>query len=295
MQADPRGGAAREISYAHGVRTPAARLFVRGMENATGRIGLIRRAEGYEAEVDAGADFWDVMARRYGLALDLPGPGLANVPALGPLLVVANHPFGILDGLVLGRILSATRGPDGFRIVAHQVFRKARALDQAILPISFDGTREAMRLNLDTRAEALRFLAQGGAVGIFPGGTVSTARAPFGPPLDPAWRTFTAKMAAKSDAAVVPVFFEGANSRAFQIASHLHATLRLALLIGEFRRRVGGPVRAVIGAPLDRAEIAARRNDARALMDWLRRETYRLSGKPLGDLGYGHEFEDHWT
>jgi putative hemolysin len=76
---------------------------------------------------------------------------------------------------------------------------------------------------------------------------VSTAAKPFGQPMDPGWRSFTAKMVAKSEATVVPVFFEGANSRLFQIASHLHTTLRMALLIKEFRSRIDEPVRVVIG------------------------------------------------
>jgi len=286
------GAAAREISYAYSVRGRAAQVFVRGLENVTGRPGLIRAARDYEKEVAAGADFWEVMTRRYRLALDLPGPGLANLPAEGPLVVIANHPFGILDGLMLGRILSAVRGRDGFRIMAHQVFRKAGEIDAVILPISFDADREAQRINVATRSEAHRFLGAGGAVGVFPGGTVSTARDPFGPALDPAWRTFTAKLIARSGAAVVPVFFEGTNSRTFQLASHLHYALRMGLLINEFRRRVGGTVRAVIGAPLARDEIEARRGDSRALMDYLRLETYRLSPRPLADLGYGYEFDD---
>ncbi|HKK35368.1 MAG TPA: lysophospholipid acyltransferase family protein [Paracoccaceae bacterium] len=286
------GAAAREISYAYSVRGRAAQVFVRGLENVTGRPGLIRAARDYEKEVAAGADFWEVMTRRYRLALDLPGPGLANLPAEGPLVVIANHPFGILDGLMLGRILSAVRGRDGFRIMAHQVFRKAGEIDAVILPISFDADREAQRINVATRREAHRFLGAGGAVGVFPGGTVSTARDPFGPALDPAWRTFTAKLIARSGAAVVPVFFEGTNSRTFQLASHLHYALRMGLLINEFRRRVGGTVRAVIGAPLARDEIEARRGDSRALMDYLRLETYRLSPRPLADLGYGYEFDD---
>ncbi len=230
------------------------------------------------------------MERRFGLALDLPGAGLANIPAEGPAVVIANHPFGILDGLMMGRLLSARR--KDYRIIAHQVFRKAQELDEVILPISFDGTREAQKVNLETRKAAMAFLAQGGAIGIFPGGTVSTSREPWGQPMDPAWRTFTARMVGRSGAAVVPVFFDGANSRAFQLASHLHATLRLSLLINEFRRRIGRPVRVVIGRPLPPEEIAARSRDARAMMDYLRLSTYALSPRPLADLGYGYEFEE---
>ena len=104
-----QGAVVREISYAHGVRTPAGRLMVRSLEALAGRSSLIRRARGYEREVAAGADFWEVMVRRYGLTLDLGEAGLERIPAQGPLVLVANHPFGILDGLIMGRVLSARR------------------------------------------------------------------------------------------------------------------------------------------------------------------------------------------
>jgi putative hemolysin len=151
---------------------------------------------------------------------------------------------------------------------------------------------EAQEANIETRRLARGYLANGGAIGVFPGGTVSTALRPFGRPMDPSWRRFTARLIAKSGATVVPVFFEGHNSRLFQLASHLHTTLRMALLVNEFRTRVGVPVKATIGRPLDAAEIATRAGDARGLMDHLRAETYRLSPRPIADLAYGFEFED---
>ena len=109
---------------------------------------------------------------------------------------------------------------------------------------------------------ALDYLAGGGAIGVFPGGAVATALKPFGRPMDPSWRRFTARLIAKCGATVVPLFFDGHNSRLFQVASHLHYTLRMALLVNEFRIRVGEPVRVVVGRPLDRAAIAARDGDA---------------------------------
>jgi putative hemolysin len=283
---------AREISYAHSAQTRGGRAVIRVVENATGRLRLIRQARGYEDEVAAGGDFWQVMVERYGLSLRIDAGSLTNIPREGPLILVANHPYGILDGLMMGHILSVARGD--FRILAHRVFRKAQDLERIILPIAFEDTPEARALNIETRKAALRFLAEGGAIGVFPGGTVSTAARPFGRPMDPGWRSFTARMIAKSGATVVPVYFDGANSRLFQIASHLHATLRMALLIKEFRRRVGAPVGVVIGTPVDPAEIAARRGDAKAMMDFLRRETYALSPTPLGSTDYGFEFEDRY-
>lgn len=281
---------ARDITYARSASTRGGRAVIRVLENATGRINLIKRARGYDEEVAEGRNFWDVIPKRYGLSLDVVGGSLDNIPANGPLILVANHPYGILDGMMMGNILSRVRGD--FRILAHKIFRKAEDLDRVILPISFDETKEAIKTNLNTRQTALKYLADGGAIGIFPGGTVSTAQTPMATPLDPVWRSFTAKMIAKSGATVVPIYFDGHNSRLFQIASHLHYTLRMALLIKEFRRRVDEPVRIVIGNPIPQAELDKFAQDPKGMMDFLRKATYDLSPKPVPDV-LGFEFEEN--
>ncbi|MBN2630064.1 MAG: lysophospholipid acyltransferase family protein [Rhodobacteraceae bacterium] len=262
---------------------------IRAIENVTGRLSLIRRAAGYEEEVARGRSFWDVVPERYGLSLDIVAGKLENIPANGPLVLIANHPYGILDGLMMGHLLDRVRGD--FRILANSVFKRAEALNRVVLPISFDDTKEAVKLNLETRAKALSYLNEGGAIGVFPGGTVSTSAKPVSRPLDPSWRNFTAKMIAKSDATVVPVFFVGHNSRLFQIASHLHANLRLGLLIKEFHSRIDEPVRVVIGAPIAAAQLAALKATPTAMMETLRRATYDLSPQPIRSYDRGYEFE----
>lgn len=282
---------ARDISYAHSAQSRSGRALIRVMENATGRLRMIARADGYERDVAGGEDFWNVMVQRYGLSVDVVGGSLSHIPRSGPLVMIANHPYGILDGLIMGHLLSQARAGD-FRILAHRVFQKAEDLDRIILPISFDTTKEALALNVQTRKDALAYLGGGGAIGVFPGGTVSTSAKPFSKPMDPSWRSFTAKMIAKSDATVVPVYFEGANSRLFQVASHLHTTLRMSLLINEFKRRVDEPVRLVVGEPIERAALDPYRGNAKAMMDFLRASTYALSPRPLKSVAYGFEFED---
>lgn len=281
---------ARDISYSFSAQTRPGQAFIRSLENATGRLRLIKRADGYEREVGAGRDFWEVMVERYGLTLELLAGSLDNIPREGPLVVVANHPYGILDGLMMGHILSVVRGD--FRILANRVFRKAEELNEVILPVSFDETKAGVALNLETRRRALKYLLDGGAIGVFPGGTVSTANKPFGRPLDPSWRSFTAKMIAKSDAHVVPIYFDGANSRLFQLASHLHTTLRMALLIKEFKSRVDAPVRLAVGQPLTRDALNPYLRDPRGMMDFLRAETYKLSSRPIDTSRYGFEFTE---
>ena len=164
-------------------------------------------------------------------------------------------------------------------------------MEPHILPIDFAETREALKLNLETRKTALRYLREGGCMGVFPGGTVSTGEKFYKRAFDPEWKTFTAKLIQQSGANVVPMFFDGQNSRLFQVASHLSDTLRLALLISEFDNRVGEPVRVVIGAPLPQETIDGFKGDARGLMRFLREHTYSLSPKPIRNLGVGKTWD----
>ena len=279
----------QDISYASSASGPFGAALIRILENSTGRRSLIRRAAGYEVEVAQGHSFWDVVPKRFGLDLQVVGGSLAHIPSNGPLILVSNHPYGILDGLMMGHILDRVR-PD-FRIVANSVFRRAEALNRVVLPISFEATKEALRQNLETRSSALDYLSKGGAIGVFPGGTVSTSSKPFSHPMDPAWRNFTAKMIAKSNATVVPIYFVGHNSRLFQIASRIHSTLRLGLLIKEFSARVDEAVQIVIGAPVDCLDVEQRKGDPTRLMEFLRRVTYDLSPEPHRSYDLGYEFE----
>lgn len=279
-----------DISYASSAETRGGRTVIRLIENSTGRLRLIRRARGYEDEVAAGRDFWQVMVERYGLSLKVMGGSLQAIPKTGPLVLIANHPYGVLDGLMMGHILSTLRGD--FRVLANSVFRKARDLDRIILPISFDDTKEARALNIETRKVALEYLGAGGAIGVFPGGTVSTAATMFSRPLDPRWRGFTARMIAKSRATVVPIYFEGTTSRLFQIASHLHTTLRLGLLIQEFGKRVDGSVEVVVGQPIGRDVLDPMARDSKAMMDFLRKATYGLGPHMADPMALGYEFEE---
>ena len=283
-----RYSATREISYAITAKSRKGRVLIRSIENTTGRLRLIHRARGYDKDINDQNSFWDVVTRRYGLSLEVVAGSLSNIPAEGPVVVISNHPYGILDGLMMGKILSTAR--TDFRIMAHKVFSRADEISTSILPISFDGTREAMAMNLQTRKDALGYINSGGAVGIFPGGSVSSPQRMFSRPMDPEWGTFSAKMISRSNATVVPVFFEGFNSRRFHVAGRMSRTLRTALLVNEFKRRINKPVKIAVGKPLNRDALEAYTKDTRGLMDFLRDATYDLSSKPINTNEYGRDF-----
>lgn len=191
------------------------------------------------------------------------------------MIMIANHSYGILDGLMMGHILSTVRG--NFCILANTVFRKSEDLQCVVLPISFDETKDSVRENLTTRKSALAYLAEGGAIGVFSGGTVSTAATPFAQPMDPGWRSFLAWMISKSNATVLPLYFEGQTSRMFELASHLDNTPRMGLLIKEFKKRVDTPVRVVVGDPFTKEGLKEFSEESHVVIDLLRK-------KPIGFL-----------
>ena len=278
-----------DVSFAHSAQSKLGRAIIWCLENATGRSALLSRSPNLRTNVHSIQNLWHSIMEGYGVTIDIMQGELGDIPVDQPFIVVANHPYGILDGLVMGSILSQSGA--NFKIIANDIFNKAREISDKILPISFKNTREAISLNLRTRKNAITHLSHGGAIGIFPGGTVSTSSKLFSQPADPSWRSFTAKMIFKSNALVVPIFFDGNTSRIFQLASHLHPNIRAGLLLREFKLRLDKPVRIVIGKPIPRCRIDLFKNDSRKIMDFLRLETYKLSPNKNQTFEYGYEFE----
>lgn len=275
-----------DITYAGSARTGLGRASVRIIENLTGRLQMLFRLYGFEKDLAAGESIFEVAFRRYGLSFDFQGEGLEGVPADGPALVVANHPFGVLDGLALCEMLRRRRG--AFQVVANAVFHKAPVLAPYILPISFEQSREAVALNVASRRAAVAALQAGGCVGMFPAGAVAAGPRPFQRPFDPEWRPFVARLVRDTEAAVIPVFFEGENSQTFETLGALAPALRFGLHISEFKRRVDKPVRVHVGPPVARSALPA--GDSAALASALRRAVYALSPEPLGDPPAGRRW-----
>ena len=278
-----------DVSYAHSAQSKLGRAIIRCLEYGTGRSALLSRSPNLRTNMHSIQNLWHSIMEGYGVTIDIMQGELGDIPVDQPFIVVANHPYGILDGLVMGSVLA--QSGTNFKIIANDIFNKAWEISDKILPISFKNTREAKSLNLRTRKNAITHLSHGGAIGIFPGGTVSTSSKLFSQPADPSWRSFTAKMIFKSNALVVPIFFDGNTSRIFQLASHLHPNIRAGLLLREFKLRLDKPVRIVIGKPIPRCRIDLFKNDSRKIMDFLRLETYKLSPNKNQTFEYGYEFE----
>lgn len=150
---------------------------------------------------------------------DIPARHVARIPREGGLLILANHPFGIIDGLLLGDLVQRLRGD--VRIITHSLLCQPPEAGDVLLPVDFGLRPEARQMSIETRRRAQGWLSAGHAVVIFPAGAVATSVQPrSGPAVDAEWNPFITRLAALPGMATVPVFLHGQNSRLFQIASH---------------------------------------------------------------------------
>jgi len=208
-----------------------------------------------------------------------------QLPEGAPLVLVANHPFGIGDGLAALAIAEQLGRP--FKVMLNRDLVKVPEIQPYSLSVDFDETREAMKHNIATKKQALDLLADGWTIVIFPGGGVATAHNPWGKAEELPWKMFTARMIMSSKASVLPVYFEGQNSWLFHLVSRFSLTLRLSLLVSEFRRFAGHTCKVRVGdvIPFDELENP---KDRKALVQELYDRVHaladvELTGETLGE------------
>ena len=263
------------VSYANPDDPALRRLIIRAIELGTGQPRLKRMYLDYRRDGGGPDIFWSEAVRRLRLRLHYDPDRLAALAMDGPLVIVSNHPFGVIDGIVIGHLTALVR--PHFKLLSHSVLYRAPELQGYLLPVDFTETRAAIQTNLETRRRAIQELNGGGTVVIFPAGRVSTAPRAFGTACDTAWKPFTASLITRSRATVVPVFFEGQNSRMFQIFGQFSETLRESLLLKEVAGRIGAQVRVRIGRPIPYGELEHIR-DRQVLIRHLQDMTMTLPG-----------------
>ncbi len=270
----------RTLTYANSFDDPWTSTAIRTIEWLTGKLTILRMVNKFEkanAEY-RGQKFWRGALNTMGIELKTPADQLANIPATGPVIVVANHPHGMVDGMILADMIGRAR--QDYRILTRSVLT---GLDEAatsfMIPVPFPHDPEAQRKMVEMRSNAMEHLSEGGVVALFPSGVVMSSDTWFGPAIEQEWNVFTAKMIRKSGAQVVPVFFPGRNSRAYLIACRLSAILRQGLLLHEIVRSCNKPQAPVVGKPLTDEQMAPLAKDPRGFMASLRKHTLALGNK----------------
>lgn len=243
-----------------------------------GRLDSVYRDIGAKDET---MGFIDESLQKLKIRYDVSGDDLAAVPATGPLVVVANHPFGGIEGLMLGALLLRVR-PD-VKIMANYLLGRIPELRDLLLCVDPFGTRAATMRNARSLKEALRWLQGGHALAVFPAGSVSHLHVRERKVIDPEWNATIARLVHKARAHVVPVFFDGANSLFFQLAGMVHPKLRTVLLPHELLNKADKTIKIRIGSavPFRKMETL----DDKKLMGYLRMRTYALKHRCLEAAG----------
>ncbi|WP_370296408.1 lysophospholipid acyltransferase family protein [Poseidonocella sp. HB161398] len=265
----------RKLSYATTFDSPLKANSIRSLEWMTGKITLLRLIREFERSgVPEGQAFWRRALDIMGIALHTPREQIERIPRTGPLIVVANHPHGLVDGMILGELIGRVR--QDYRILTRSLLTGVDEIKRFMLPVPFPHESDALQQNLEMRRKAMEHLGQGGAIVLFPSGVVASSQTWFGPALEAAWNPFTAKMIQRSGATVLPIRFPGQNSRWYQIANQISPTLRQGLLIHEVVAALNKPQAPIVGDPIAPEESRGWASDPRGFVAWLRERTLAL-------------------
>lgn len=268
----------RKLSYANTFTNPFQRNTIKTLELLTGKLRLLRKVRQFEKMgIPFGQPFWSQALNLLGIELLTSESEISRIPKKGPLVIVANHPHGLVDGMVLAELIGTVR--TDYKILTRSLLTGVKQIDQFMIPVPFDHEENALQKSLEMRRFAMKHLENDGVLVLFPSGKVASSDTIFGSVVEGEWSPFTAKLIQKSNADVLPIFFPGSNSRMYQIANQISATLRQGLLIYEVVHAMNKPQKPVVGNLIKQDEISSWRRDPRGFMRWLRDTTIALGSK----------------
>jgi putative hemolysin len=241
--------------------------------------GALHKMLGYDTTVRIAKSLEDapaskimgVMADR--LAKQVKSSGLGHIPAHGPALIVANHPTGIADGIILHHLISQTR-PDAYFFANGDILRVLPQMESMIAPVEW---RKELRSHAKTRETMtyVRSATKEGRLGvIFPSGRLAKRR---GLRLyERPWMASAAMLARKFNLPVIPVNIQARNSALFYLFDLIHPTLRDITLFHETLNKAKQPFRVTVGEPISAAAMPKNSDDC---IEMLRKATLALGGK----------------
>ncbi len=221
-----------------------------------------------------GPEFLDTLLNKLEIKYEANPEDIKRIPKEGPFIVIANHPYGGIDGVIMLKILLETR-PD-FKVMANFLLRKIDPLRDYIFPVDpFEGNQQTAGSLVGIKA-AISHLKEGKPLGIFPAGEVSTYYNTEAPGVaDRQWSDSIVKFIKKNEVPVVPIYFQGTNSRLFHVLGLIHPMLRTAKLPSELLNKKNKIIKVRIGFPISKAE-QNEFSDVSRYGRFLRLKTYAL-------------------
>ena len=241
----------------------------------TGKLTLKKLYDQYLIENNPPENFWHDAIKKLKLNLIPHYHSAIEIPREGRLMVVANHAFGVVDGVSICSLISNIR--QDYKMITHKVLRHAEAVKEKIIPIDFTTSREAMLHNIQARKSAEELLNNEGVIIIFPSGQIAT-KSKLGKKIkadDGNWKQFTSKLSIRTNTPILPMFFEGQNSQLFHIANKIGQTFRYSLMMYELKRKIGDTVNVHIGDIIS-SEKLKEIGDLIEITKYIRNKTYAL-------------------
>ncbi len=192
-----------------------------------------------------GEAFFDALFSELGVKYLAYSEDLAKIPKEGPFVLVANHPLGALDGIIMIKLITSIR-PD-FKIMGNFLLNKIKPLQPYVIGVNPFETRKEAYSSVNGMRQALEILADGGCFGAFPAGEVSNKSNPQNTVMDKLWERPLLKLIQKAEVPVIPMYFHAQNSRMFYRMSKIHPDLQTIMLPSEMLRKRKNPINIRIG------------------------------------------------
>ena len=249
--------------------------FIKFTELFTGKLTLKKLYDQYVKENHPPEKFWQDAVNKLELKVNSIFHSNIQIPSKGRLIVVANHAFGVVDGVTMCSLISNVR--QDYKIITHKVLRQAEAVKEKIIPIDFSQSRDAILSNINARKQAENVLLNDGVVVLFPSGQIAT-KENFNKKTkahDGEWKQFTSKLVIKTKSPVLPIYFEGQNSQLFHIANKMGLTFRYSLMMYELKRKIGDTINLHVGEIIPFSQLNEI-GDLIKITKYLRQKTYAL-------------------
>lgn len=261
------------FTFASNEVNPISRAFIRLTELSTGQPKLKKIYDQYIEDDRPPELFWHDAIKRLNLKIKIKSNDLDTIPKKGRLLIVSNHPFGVIDGLTICSLVTKIR--QDVKLMTHKVLAQAPAVRHQILPIDFSNNKPALINNINTRRLAEKHLMNEGVVIMFPSGEIATAKKLKEKALEKEWKLYASKLSLKWNTPVLPMFFEGQNSSIFHIANKIGQTFKYSVLMYELCKKIGSDVNVHIGNLISYNKIKSI-GDLKQITKYLYDQTYDL-------------------
>lgn len=269
-----------DISYASKTEhNLAQRLIIKTIEQITGKRKLQKIYSDFSQKNNDPRYFWTGILKSMEIKINNKSKNKNFIPATGSLLMIANHPFGIIDGLIMCALASEKRGD--FKIITHETLRFAPELEKYILPIDFkENSKETIKRNIETTRKAKKHLLNEGLLIIFPSGSVSISNNRGSSPKDDEWKQFPAKLIRQTKTNVLPIYFDGKNGLLFHLfaSKFKNQTLKYSSYLHETKKMIGKEIIIKSGEIIKYEDISDI-EDRSTLTEYLKNKTYNLANE----------------